>query len=276
VDEARPVATPAVTPDRQTVRVGYLVDLAYRFDVAQDAPPFAEDYVVILRVVDEDGKGMWTDEHQPPVPTRQWKPGAGIEYSRPLFVSRRANPGRFDLEISLYSPANGDRLPLAGARTRGRSYRVASLEVTSSGPTPAVAFVKGWHTAERSSGSGNRLGSEWYWSTRESLLWFPNPGRDAQLVLRMDQPIAGDDMTRDVQLHIGDALIDRFRLAPGPPEIKRIPVSADQLGEDEIVQMMLSVDRTVVPAQVPGSGSSDARELGVRVFDAFLEESQGQ
>lgn len=270
------MATPTVTPDRQTVRVGYLVDLAYRFDVAKDAPPFAEDYVVILRVVDEDGKGMWTDEHQPPLPTRQWKPGDRIAYSRPLFVSRRANPGRFDLEIGLSSPTSGDRLPLAGARTRGRAYRVASLEVTSSGPTPSVAFVKGWHAAERASGSGNRLGSEWYWSTRESLLWFPNPGRDAQLVLRLDQPIAGDGMPRDVQLHVGDMLIDRFQLAAGAPEIRRIPVSADRLGGDEIVQMTLSVDRTVVPAQVPGSGSSDARELGVRVFDAFLEGSPGQ
>jgi hypothetical protein len=83
-------------------------------------------------------------------------------------------------------------------------------------------------------------------------------------------------MPRDVQLHVGDMLIDRFQLAAGAPEIRRIPVSADRLGGDEIVQMTLSVDRTVVPAQVPGSGSSDARELGVRVFDAFLEGSPGQ
>jgi hypothetical protein len=29
---------------------------------------------------------MWTDDHTPPVPTTQWKPGQTVEYTRTVFI----------------------------------------------------------------------------------------------------------------------------------------------------------------------------------------------
>ena len=39
-------------------------------------------------VVDADDELMWTDDHRPPTPTRQWKPGETIDYSRTMFIPK--------------------------------------------------------------------------------------------------------------------------------------------------------------------------------------------
>ena len=45
---------------------------------------------------------------------------------------------------------------------------------------------------------------------------------------------------------------------------------AADLGSDDVVRLELLVDQTFSPADSGGS-SVDTRELGVRVFDAFVE-----
>jgi hypothetical protein len=271
IDPARPFATPTITPSRSQVLAGHLVDLRYQFAVAADAAPVTEPYSIFVHVVDEDGQGVWTDDHEPSVPTQEWKPGARVEYSRPLFIPRRAWAGRFHVDIGLYSPRTGERLPLAAPAVGGRAYRVASFEVAPAGDIPVVAYFKGWHEEERVTGPGSRLGLEWHWSTRESVLWCPRPQGNGQFVLRVDQPIAGASVTRTVQISIGGQVIDSFSLAPDSQVVRRVMVPSALLGSDDIVPITLAVDKTVVPAQVSGSGSTDSRELGVRVLDAFLE-----
>jgi len=44
-------------------------DDTHRFDVAPDAPPFKEDDIVFVGVVNADEELMWTDDHYPPTPT---------------------------------------------------------------------------------------------------------------------------------------------------------------------------------------------------------------
>ena len=44
-------------------------------EVLPNAAPFTENYRVFVHVVDTDDKLMWTDDHDPPIPSTQWKPG---------------------------------------------------------------------------------------------------------------------------------------------------------------------------------------------------------
>jgi hypothetical protein len=53
--------------------------------------------------------------------------------------------------------------------------------------------------------------------------------------------------------------------------LKKIPLTAAQLGTGEMAELRVSVDKTFVPALVPGANSKDPRELGVRVFHAFVD-----
>jgi hypothetical protein len=65
--------------------------------------------------------------------------------------------------------------------------------------------------------------------------------------------------------------VDSFPLPAGRTELRRIKLSSAQLGTADTVELRISVDRTFVPATVPALKSNDPRELGVRVFRAFVQ-----
>ena len=43
------------------------------------------------------------------------------------------------------------------------------------------------------------------------------------------------------------------------------------MGAAEMAELQVTVDKTFVPAQITGGASKDPRELGVRVFHAFIQ-----
>src|ERR1700680_4411812 len=73
-----PVATPSVTLGRARAPLNSPLDIKYTFVVANDAH-FEQDYRVMVHVVDAEEELIWTDDHNPPTPTTQWKPGQTVE-----------------------------------------------------------------------------------------------------------------------------------------------------------------------------------------------------
>ena len=96
------------------VPLGAPMDITYRFVVAPDAPAFAENNRVFVHVVDTDEKLMWTDDHDPPTPTTEWKPGQTIEYVRTVFVPFVPTSAAPRFHVGLYSPTTQQRLTLSG------------------------------------------------------------------------------------------------------------------------------------------------------------------
>jgi hypothetical protein len=267
-DDAPPVGRPSLTLGRSDAAIGSPIDMTYRFDVAPDAPAFAEDYTVFVHFLDADGELMWTDDHQPPTPTRQWVPGSTIEYTRTMFVPKFPYVGEAHVELGLYSPRSGDRLPLAGETDGQRAYRVATFAMRLQSDDTVVIFRDGWHETERGE-EGSAI--EWQWSRQQATLAFRNPQRDVTFYLEADQPVAAAIGPQRVEIRAGDAVLDTFPISPGQRELRRIAMAAGQLGTAETVELTLSVDRTFVPATIPALKSSDSRELGIRVFRAFVQ-----
>ena len=58
---------------------------------------------------------------------------------------------------------------------------------------------------------------------------------------------------------------------PGPRELRKVAIPKDQFGAAETVSLVVAVDKTFVPATIPSLKSNDTRELGVRVFRAYLQ-----
>jgi hypothetical protein len=242
--------------------------MRYRFVVAPDAPPFTGDHWVFVHFLDTDGELMWTDDHEPPTPVRQWKAGSTIEYTRTMFIPKFPYVGQARVEVGLFSPSSGERLPLTG-QTRGlRSYEVANFEMRLQSDNLFVIFRDGWHETEV---GGEGSGLEWQWSRKDATLSFANPKRDVEVYLQLDQPVAAFDMPQRVEIRTGSEVVDRFPLPPGTVELRRIKLSAAQLGTRDTVELTVSVDRTFVPATVPALKINDPRELGVRVFRAFVQ-----
>ncbi|MBI4886409.1 MAG: hypothetical protein HY824_04910 [Acidobacteria bacterium] len=267
-DAGVPVAAPTVTLSKTAAAIGSPMEMTYRFAVAPEAPVLTEDYWVFVHFVDRDGELMWTDDHEPATPTRQWKAGSTIEYTRPMFVPKFPYVGQTTVEIGLFSPTTGERLPLAGPTGGQRAYRVAAFEMRLDSDALVVVFNDGWYDTEV---SAEGAGHEWQWSKKEATLSFRNPKRAVRFYLQADQPAAAFAEPQQVEVRLGAAVVDRFALAPGPPALRQVRIAADQLGPADTVAVTISVDKTFVPASLPALKSTDPRELGVRVFRAFVE-----
>lgn len=264
--DAPPVATPSVTISRDRAPASAPIDITYRFEVASDAQ-FDRDYRVMLHVVDSDEERMWDDDHDPPIPTSQWKPGQVIEYTRTIFVPVFPYIGPAGLNIGLYAP-DGGRLPLQGEHVGQRAYRVGQIELLPQTENLFTVFRDGWHLAEV---AGDNTLIEWQWTKKDATLAFKNPMQDVTFYLDIDCPGGGYVGPQTISVSAGGQVIEQFTLQPHERALRRISIASAQLGTEEIAEILISVDKTFIPAQIPEANSKDPRELGVRVFHAFVE-----
>jgi hypothetical protein len=77
-----------------------------------------------------------------------------------------------------------------------------------------------------------------------------------------------------IQVKLGDSVVDTFRLVTGPPELHRISLTQSQLGNGQTVDIAVVSDKTFVPAKMAALKNGDTRQLGVRVFRAYVEPKQ--
>ena len=124
--EAPPVATPSVALARSRVALGSPLDITYTFVVADNAH-FDQDQRVMVHIIDADEELIWTDDHNPPKPTTEWKPGQTIQYTRTIFVPPCPYIGEATIQIGLYSTATQKRLPLRGEDMGQRAYKAANV-----------------------------------------------------------------------------------------------------------------------------------------------------
>ena len=267
-DSEPPVASPSLVLSRDQVVLGGPIAGTYRFAVAATAPELTEDYRVFVHFLNSDGELMWTDDHEPAVPTSQWRPGETVTYRRQFFVPIYPYIGQASIALGLYSPTTSERLPLSGDHLGQRAYQVAALELLPQSESVFLIYKEGWYPAEYVLDDPN---VEWQWTEKEATISFRNPQQDSVLYLHLDGRVDLFDEPPHVALAIGDRTIDTFELTSDGPMLRTISLSVADLGSNEMVDLKLQVDKTFVPAQIPGAESGDQRELGVRVFHAFIE-----
>jgi len=264
---APPVATPSVRLNHDKAPLGSPLELTYRFVVASDAR-FDEDYRVMVHVVDTDDELMWTDDHNPPTPTTEWKPGQTIEYTRTVFVPVYPYVGEAAIQVGLYSTKTQRRLPLAGEDVGQRAYKVTRLQLLPQTENVFTLFKDGWHPAETADKNAQ---VEWQWTKKNATLSFKNPKKDATFYLDLDNPGSVFKDPQQVSVRLNGKVVDEFTLTPKRELLRRIKLEPALLGSADMADIEISVDKTFVPAAVPAANSKDPRELGVRVFHAFVD-----
>jgi hypothetical protein len=263
------VASPSVKLSRDRVPLGSPLDITYSFVVAPDAPKFKEAYRVFVGVVDADEQLMWTDDHYPEVPTTDWKPGQTVSYTRTVFVPVFPYVGAASVHMGLYSMTTQKRVPLVGNDTGQHAYRVGRLQLQPQTENVFTIFKDGWHPTEVA--EQNKF-VEWQWTKKNATLAFRNPKKDSIFYLDLDNPGGVFDQPQQVTVRLGDQVLGEFTLTPRQQVMKKIPISAAQLGSADMAELHIEVDKTFVPALLRTSGGSkDPRELGVRVFHAFVQ-----
>jgi hypothetical protein len=261
-----PVATPSITLSHDRAPLGSPIDITYKFVVANDAH-FAEDYRVLVHVVDADDELIFAFDHNPPTPTTQWKPGQTIEYTRTAFIPIYPYVGEASIQVGLHSPVNQKRLPLVGQDVGQNAYKVARLQLQPQTENVFTVYKDGWHPAEVAE---HNASVEWQWTKKDATLSFKNPKKDALFYFDVDNPGSVFSESQQVKVSLGGQVVDEFTLKPKEPELRKIPLKATQLGSGDVAEIVISVDKTYVPAVVT-SNSKDPRELGVRVFHAFVD-----
>ena len=244
---------------RDRVAIGSPVKFTYRFDVAQNTK-IDGDYRVFVHVLDPDGEQLWVDDHSPSVPTSQWKGGQTVEYTRTVFVPNYPYIGEARVRVGLYSDER--RLPLSGNEVSRREYEVAKFQLLPQSENIFLIYKDGWHAAEV---AVDNPASEWQWTQKLATISFKNPKKDATFYLEYDARVDLFNPPQQVVLRIGDQTIGSFAASSKERALLTFPISAAQFGTGEMAELAMEVDKTFKP------GGGDPRELGIRVFHAFIE-----
>jgi hypothetical protein len=261
------MATPSFSANLTRVPLGSPIEVTYKFVVAGDAPKINEDFRVFVHFLDADNERLWTDDHDLPVPTSQWKPGQAIEYTKTMFVPIVPHEGATKVLMGLYSNASDSRLPLTGTIHDRRSYIVGNLDLLKRTEGIFVMFKEGWHAAET---PPDNPAVEWQWTRKDATLSVRNPKKDVTFYLHLDSPGLFAE-PQQVTLTLGDQTIDSFVIEPKKELIRKPTITAAQFGTADVVDLRISVDKSYVPAVITNGANKDPRELGVRVFHAYVQ-----
>jgi hypothetical protein len=258
------------TASRPRVAIGSPVELTYRFDVLPNAT-IPGDYTVFVHVLDADGTMIWADDHEPPVKTSEWKAGRTVgPYTRTRFVPRFPFTGQATVVMGLYKSDGGSRLGLSsaaddGLRAAAQEYRVGTLEILPAADN--LQYGRGWHDAD---GDPENPVNRWRWTAKSAVLAMRNPRADATLYLESDARADVFAPPQTVTVVVNDQAVSTFSATNTSVELRKFPLTATQLGGGDIVEIRLDVDRTFNPYQLPVR-TLDNRNLGIRVFNVFLE-----
>jgi hypothetical protein len=74
-----------------------------------------------------------------------------------------------------------------------------------------------------------------------------------------------------VTIGIGSQVLDRFVLPEKTMLLRKVAIPAAAFGPADTVEIGIDAGSTFIPKNLPNGGSQDGRELGVRVFHAFVE-----
>jgi hypothetical protein len=270
-DDAPPVATITLTPNKRELPVGSPIELTYRFEVAPTAN-ITGDYRVFMHVNRGDGSMIWSDDHDLPAEfaTSKWKPGQVIEYTRTRFVPASSYLGTATLTMGLYK--DEDRLTLAGPDPadqgrEAREYTVGTLNLRPRSESITLVKLDGWHPAEFSPEDATL---EWQWTRKVATMSLRNPKRDLMLWIEFDaRPDLFADSPQKVTVYAGGTAVGTLTADRQSMMLEKLPIPASLLTGD-MAEIRLEVDRTFIPAKLTG-GSGDPRELGIRVFNVFVE-----
>jgi hypothetical protein len=255
------VATPSVSFSKDRVPIGAAVTVTYKFVVAPDAK-IDKDYWVFVHVLDPEGEQMWTDDHLPPTPTSKWQAGQTIEYARTIFVPNYPYIGEANVRLGLYDQPTGKRLVLNAPEVSRREYLVTKFQVLASSEKIFMMVNDGWHPAENDPKNPQ---NEWQWTKKTATMSFKNPKKDSTLFLQYDARVDLFTPPQQVVLKIGEQQIGQFAADSKAPALLTFPLTAAQLGQSDLVQLTIDVDKTFKP------GGTDPRELGIRIFHVYVE-----
>lgn len=266
---SEPVAAIDLELERSAAPQGAFVAAELSLTLLPAFAPLDRDYRVFVHFLDPDGRLLWADDHDPPVPSSDWRRGQTLSYGRRLAIPADAYVGEATIAVGLYHPPLGERLPLAGEHLGQLSYRGGRLTIEAAAARNLLTYEHGWYDQEFEQSGGS--GARWRWTAETAVLSFPNPYSDAVLQLLLDgRPDLAPGGRQAVDVLVDGESLDRIVLASRDRQFMDVMLPAARLGGGRTARIEIRVQPTFVPSAAAGSASIDDRRLGVRVHHAFV------
>ena len=224
---APPVATPTVTLSHDKAPLGSPLD-SPTSSSSPTTRTSTEDYRVMVHVVDADEELMWTDDHNPPMPTTQWKPGQTVEYTRTIFVPvypvrrRGDDSDRPVLDQTIRSAWRWRARTSGSAPTRSRSSSCCRRPRTCSRSSRTAGI--------RPKSPTHNAAVEWQWTKKEATLAFKNPKKDACSISTSTTRSRVCNEPQQVQVTLGGQAVDEFTLEPEERGAAKDPAAGGAAG----------------------------------------------
>ncbi len=204
---------------------------------------------------------IFHDNHRPEIPVSTWEPGHEYSYTRriyiPLFIDafdpEFKGTETLKLSIGLSFPEDKAGKPLK------KVYEKKLKVYPPPDDIPQIIYEEGWFDFEIDPESYLK---RWRWTAKEARCVVDNPHRDALLVIKggVEKVILHD---QKVIFRINDRILEEF--IPGRDRFEKFyRIDKEILGEKEQFSLIISTDKTFIPARV-NPDSKDMRELGVKV-----------
>ncbi len=143
-----------------------------------------------------------------------------------------------------------------------REYVVAKFQLLPQSENIFLIFKEGWHPAEV---AAENPAAEWQWTKKTATLSFKNPRKDSLFYLEYDARIDLFPAPQQVTVKLGEHTLGTFAADSKDKKLLMFPITAAQLGQGDMAEIVIDLDKTFTP------GSGDTRELGIRVFHAFVD-----
>ena len=256
--------------NRSRVSLNSAVEITYSWKVGPNAKKLDQDYRALVQFLDPHHMILFGDDHVPEPAPSQWEPGKTYTYTRTKFIPIYPYVGPVEVRMGLYPPTGkGERVMLKGDHKGMREFKVADVELLPQTENIFLVHKDGWYSTEV---SPQNPGLERTWTKKDAFVSFKNPKRDVVVYLEADTNFKAFDQPPVLTVSVNSGAGLQLPIQDSEVFLKKIRFTADQLGQDEWVDLKLSMNQAFVP-KAKGI-NQDERELGLLVYHLYVGEAE--
>ena len=260
---------PKFAVNRAQAPLGSAVEITYTWQLEPTAKKLPQDYRAFVHFVDSHGVMLFEDDHAPVPPVTQWEPGKTYSYSRTKFIPVYPYVGDVDVRMGLAPVGKGERVMLKGEDAGLREFKVARIELLPQTENIFLVYKEGWHNPES---SPQNPSIERTWTKKDALVSFKNPKKDVVVYVEADTNAKAFDAPPVLTLAVNNKTGVTIPIPNSEVFMRKVRVKAADLGNDEWVDLRLSMNQSFVP-KLKGVNTHDDRELGVMVYHLYVGEA---
>jgi hypothetical protein len=261
---------PKFEVNRSRAPLGSAIEVTYTWQLEPTAKKLTQDHRAFVHFLDSHKVLLFDDDHMPVPPVTSWEPGKSYSYTRTKFIPIYPYVGDVDVRVGLQPAAGrGERIALKGTDAGLHEYSVGKMELLPQTENIFLVYKEGWHNPES---SAQNPSLERTWTKKDALVSFKNPKKDVIVYLEADTNSKAFDQPPVLTIGVGAKSGLVVPIENSEVFLKKIRVKAADLGDQEWVDLRLSMNQSFVP-KAKGVNATDDRELGLMVYHLYVGEA---